>query len=60
VVYVDGEAEVIGRESGENVVSGARAEDLAYVIYTSGSTGTPKGVGVIQCGRLLEGAVMFI
>ena len=44
VVCLDTEWEAIARESKENPVSGAIADNLAYVIYTSGSTGKPKGV----------------
>ena len=43
VVSLDGDWERIGEESGENLESGAQAENLAYMIYTSGSTGKPKG-----------------
>ncbi|MGH7824892.1 MAG: amino acid adenylation domain-containing protein [Candidatus Binatia bacterium] len=44
VVCLDTDCEKIARESEENPVNQARAENLAYVIYTSGSTGIPKGV----------------
>jgi amino acid adenylation domain-containing protein len=44
VVCLDTDWEAIARESEENPVSGAMADNLAYVIYTSGSTGKPKGV----------------
>lgn len=46
VICVDSDRENITRESEENPVSAATAENLAYVIYTSGSTGKPKGVAV--------------
>ncbi|HEX2053674.1 MAG TPA: amino acid adenylation domain-containing protein [Actinomycetota bacterium] len=44
VVCLDVDRQIAAKESGENPISGATAENLAYVIYTSGSTGTPKGV----------------
>ncbi len=43
---LDGEVELLARESRENPASDAIGENLAYVIYTSGSTGRPKGVMV--------------
>jgi amino acid adenylation domain-containing protein len=43
VVSLDGDWERIAEERGENLESGAGAENLAYMIYTSGSTGKPKG-----------------
>jgi len=43
-ICLDADWEEITRESKENPISGATAENLAYVIYTSGSTGRPKGV----------------
>lgn len=46
VICLDTDREKINRESDDNPVSGASAENLAYVIYTSGSTGKPKGVAV--------------
>ncbi|HEX8282852.1 MAG TPA: amino acid adenylation domain-containing protein [Pyrinomonadaceae bacterium] len=46
VVSLDGDAEVISRESGEKVEARAAEGNVAYVIYTSGSTGAPKGVCV--------------
>lgn len=56
VICLDSDWETIARESGDNPVGSAKAENLAYVIYTSGSTGRPKGVmnthrGI--CNRLL-------
>jgi amino acid adenylation domain-containing protein len=36
----------IARERGENLTTGAAADQLAYVLYTSGSTGRPKGIAV--------------
>ena len=50
VVSLDGDWERIGEESGENLESGAGAENLAYVMYTSGSTGMPKGISVPHRG----------
>ncbi len=44
VVCLDSDWATIAKESADNPVSGATAENLAYVIYTSGSTGRPKGV----------------
>ena len=46
MVCLDTDWEQIAKESSENPISGATAENLAYVIYTSGSTGEPKGVAV--------------
>lgn len=46
VVSVDGEADVIAKQSSDPIASSARGRNLAYVIYTSGSTGKPKGVMV--------------
>jgi aspartate racemase len=46
VVCLDSHWEAIGKESHENPISDAVAENLAYVMYTSGSTGRPKGVCV--------------
>jgi amino acid adenylation domain-containing protein len=43
---VDGAADEIAAESGENPGAGVTADNLAYVIYTSGSTGRPKGVAI--------------
>jgi amino acid adenylation domain-containing protein len=44
VLCLDGERDVIVRESGGNLDNESTPSDLAYVIYTSGSTGQPKGV----------------
>ncbi len=57
VVRLDTEWDTIARESAENPVSGATADNLAYIMYTSGSTGTPKGVCVPHRGvvRLVSG-----
>jgi amino acid adenylation domain-containing protein len=57
VVCLDKDWEVIARESDENPVSEAAADNLAYIMYTSGSTGKPKGVGVPHRGvvRLAKG-----
>ena len=46
VVCLDGDWELIARESDSKVSSAVGPRDLAYVIYTSGSTGKPKGVEV--------------
>ena len=46
VVCLDTDWKAIARESEENLVGGATADNLAYVIYTSGSTGKPKGVQI--------------
>lgn len=43
VICIDGERELIERQSVENPTNEATANNLAYVIYTSGSTGRPKG-----------------
>ncbi len=43
VLRLDMEWKDIERESGDNLVNTATAENLAYIIYTSGSTGRPKG-----------------
>jgi amino acid adenylation domain-containing protein len=44
LVRLDDDAAVIDAQSGDDLPSGATADNLAYVIYTSGSTGKPKGV----------------
>jgi amino acid adenylation domain-containing protein len=44
------DADELARESGENPVAQATADNLAYVIYTSGSTGRPKGVEIPHRG----------
>ena len=46
VVCLDTDWKAIARESEQNLIRAATADDLAYVIYTSGSTGKPKGVQV--------------
>jgi amino acid adenylation domain-containing protein len=56
VVCVDGEWELIARESAANPAGKTDSSHLAYMIYTSGSTGRPKGAmnthrGI--CNRLL-------
>jgi amino acid adenylation domain-containing protein len=43
---LDGDWAPVSRQSEENPVSQATADNLAYVIYTSGSTGRPKGVAI--------------
>jgi amino acid adenylation domain-containing protein len=50
VVCLERDWGVIARESEENPISGATADNLAYVMYTSGSTGKPKGVCVPHRG----------
>ena len=44
VVFLDGEREIIARQSPTNLTTNIVPQNLAYVIYTSGSTGKPKGV----------------
>ncbi|HKG94775.1 MAG TPA: amino acid adenylation domain-containing protein [Gemmatimonadaceae bacterium] len=46
VVAIDGDWDLVARESSSPVQSLATPANLAYVIYTSGSTGKPKGVMV--------------
>ena len=46
VVCLDGDWELMARESDGKLSTTAGPQDLAYVIYTSGSTGKPKGVEV--------------
>jgi amino acid adenylation domain-containing protein len=46
VVCLDGDWELIARESDAKVPPAAGPKDIAYLIYTSGSTGKPKGVEV--------------
>ena len=56
LIALDGEKETLAKESVENPVSSATAQNLCYVIYTSGSTGKPKGVLVTHLNvvRLLD------
>ncbi|MGE0127961.1 MAG: amino acid adenylation domain-containing protein [Blastocatellales bacterium] len=44
MVLLDDDREIIARQSEENPIRKADADNLAYVIYTSGTTGKPKGV----------------
>ncbi len=44
VVFLDGEREIIARQSPTNLTTNIVPQNLAYVIYTSGSTGKPKAV----------------
>jgi amino acid adenylation domain-containing protein len=44
IVCLDGEWDVIAKESDTQTQSAVTPEDLIYIIYTSGSTGKPKGV----------------
>ncbi|HYG35059.1 MAG TPA: amino acid adenylation domain-containing protein, partial [Clostridia bacterium] len=46
VICLDGDWELIARESRSNPPLAAGPESLAYITYTSGSTGQPKGVAV--------------
>ena len=46
VVCLDSSAPELARQSADDAISRATADDLAYVIYTSGSTGRPKGVQI--------------
>jgi aspartate racemase len=50
LICLDKEWGLIARESEQNPISLATAENLAYVMYTSGSTGEPKGVSVTHRG----------
>ncbi|MBD3557943.1 amino acid adenylation domain-containing protein [Planktothrix sp. FACHB-1355] len=56
IVCLDGDWATIAKESADNPIKTATAENLVYTIYTSGSTGMPKGAmnthrGV--CNRLV-------
>jgi aspartate racemase len=57
IVCVDSDAEVIGRQRGENLPASTGALGLAGIFYTSGSTGEPKGVAILHRGviRLVRG-----
>jgi amino acid adenylation domain-containing protein len=46
LVPVDRDAEIIARQSEDNLAVEITPRNLAYIIYTSGSTGNPKGVAV--------------
>ncbi len=46
VLSLDGDRELIARESTEPLPDLVTPDALAYVIYTSGSTGKPKGVQI--------------
>src|SRR5256885_8533518 len=46
VVCLDSGATELTRQSANDPISRATADDLAYVIYTSSSTGQPKGVQI--------------
>lgn len=46
ITRVDADAEIIARESEQNLAIEITPRNLAYIIYTSGSTGNPKGVEV--------------
>jgi len=55
VIAIDGDWDMIAKESVENSDIKISPSQLAYVIYTSGSTGKPKGVmiehgGVVNLG----------
>ena len=50
IICLDRIQELLYRESAENPIITAGAQNLAYVIYTSGSTGKPKGVPVQHRG----------
>jgi amino acid adenylation domain-containing protein len=51
VICLDGNRTEFDRESKEDLVSAATADNPAYIIYTSGSTGKPKGV-IISHGAI--------
>ena len=44
IVFIDGDAGEVVKNSTDPVSCTASGQNLAYVIYTSGSTGRPKGV----------------
>ncbi|HEV2395159.1 MAG TPA: amino acid adenylation domain-containing protein [Verrucomicrobiae bacterium] len=46
LISLDGDWELIARESKLNPANVANPLNLAYIMYTSGSTGRPKGVAV--------------
>ncbi|HSP64274.1 MAG TPA: AMP-binding protein, partial [Pyrinomonadaceae bacterium] len=48
LIPVDRDAEIIARESEDNLAVEITPRNLAYIIYTSGSTGNPKGVQIEQ------------
>ncbi|MGK3964008.1 amino acid adenylation domain-containing protein [Sorangium sp. So ce118] len=50
VLCFDEDRELLSRQPGQRIASGATPSSLAYVIYTSGSTGVPKGVLVEHRG----------
>lgn len=50
VVRIDGDWNLIAKESSERLVHQSTIDNVAYVIYTSGSTGRPKGVLVTHAG----------
>lgn len=50
VITLDGENEVIARESTDNPRQGVTSDDLAYIIFTSGSTGKSKAAAVQHRG----------
>ncbi|MDP9140138.1 MAG: amino acid adenylation domain-containing protein [Pseudomonadota bacterium] len=45
-VLLDQDAELIGGQSKDALISNAGPDDVAYVLFTSGSTGRPKGVQI--------------
>lgn len=52
VWQLDADADLLAKESTENLKSVSERGHLACVLYTSGSTGTPKGVELEQAGIL--------